>query len=213
MFTFKPFLGAIGLAVSCSTSMAATSTFTNGSEGWSAQGDTQGSLTWASSGGSPGGHVQISDATTGGVTYFVAPVTFLGNFAAAAGSNLTFDLQQVFSGSANQFNNSDVVLQGGGLTIAYDTLVNPANGAWTSYSVPLAATGWRLNDLSGAQISSEQFTSVLSSLTSLKIRAEYQTGADIGKLDNVALVPEASTYSMAIAAICLVLLNRQRKIV
>jgi hypothetical protein len=102
-------------------------------------------------------------------------------------------------------------LQGGGLTIAYDTPVNPANGAWTSYSVPLAATGWRLNDLSGAQISSEQFTTVLSNLTSLKIRAEYQTGADIGKLDNVALVPEASTYNMAIAAICLVLLNRRRK--
>ena len=80
------------------SAVAATSTFELGAEGWTAAGDIEGPLTWLSSGGNPGGHVQIDDLTTGGVTYFVAPVKFLGNQSAAAGTLLRFDLKQVYPG-------------------------------------------------------------------------------------------------------------------
>ncbi len=181
--------------------LAVTSTFDTDAEGWSAQGDIQGPLTWSATGGNPGGHVLIDDLTTGGVTYFVAPALFHGNFSGAFGSLLTFDLMQVYPGGANQFNTEDVILQGNGLTVVYNTASNPGNDTWTSYAVPLSAAGWRLDSLSGSAVTNEQFITVLSNLSALKIRAEYQTGADIGHLDNVALVPEPATTVMFLAGI------------
>ena len=183
------------------SAVAATNTFELGAEGWTAAGDIEGPLTWLSSGGNPGGHVQIDDLTTGGVTYFVAPVKFLGNQSAAAGTLLRFDLKQVYPGGANQFNDEDVILRGNGLTLVYDTATNPTNGAWTSYAVPLSAAGWKLNALNGAAASDGQFASVLSNLTALNIRAEYQSGPDVGHLDNVALVPEPGSVALLLAGL------------
>ena len=168
---------------------AATSTFDLDTDGWVAVGDSEGPLTWQALGGNPGGHSQIDDLTTGGVTYFVAPAKFIGNQSAAAGTLLRFDLQQVYTGSASQFDAADIVLKGSGLTLVYDTAPNPANGAWTSYAVALSAAGWTLNTLDGTAVSDGQFAAVLSQVTGLAIRAEYRTGPDVGHLDNVALVP------------------------
>lgn len=191
--------------------LAVTSTFDTDAEGWSAQGDIEGPLTWSAAGGNPGGNVFIDDLTTGGVTYFVAPALFLGNFAGAFGSQLTFDLMQRYPGGPNQFDAEDVILSGGGLTVVYDTANNPANNGWTSYSVPLSAAGWRLNTLSGIAPTEEQFLAVLSNLSSLRIRAEYQTGADVGHLDNVALVPEPTTVLMLLSGIGCVAFAARRK--
>lgn len=194
--TFARLLTAAGIAFTALPLQAAISAFDTDAEGWTAQGDVEGPLSWSATGGNPGGHAVIDDRTTGGVTYFVAPAAFLGDRSAALGTDLTFDLMQIYPGSPDQFDSPDVVLQGGGLTLAYDTPVNPGNGVWTSYAVRLEAPGWRLNSLSGAQATPQQFASVLSDLTALRIRAEYQTGADIGHLDNVALVPEPATWAM-----------------
>lgn len=191
--------------------LAVTSTFDTDAEGWSAQGDIEGPLTWSATGGNPGGNVFIDDLTTGGVTYFVAPALFLGNFAGAFGSQLTFDLMQRYPGGPNQFDAEDVILSGGGLTVVYDTANNPVNNGWTSYSVPLSAAGWRLNTLSGIAPTEEQFLAVLSNLSSLRIRAEYQTGADVGHLDNVALVPEPTTVLMLLSGIGCVAFAARRK--
>lgn len=181
--------------------LAVTSTFDADAEGWQAQGDVQGTLTWAATGGNPGGHVLIDDLTTGGVTYFVAPAAFRGDQSGALGSMLTFDLMQVYPGRADPFDSSDVILQGNGLTLAFDTTGNPTNGAWTSYAVPLSAPGWKVSSLTGASATAEQFASVLSNLSALKIRAEYQTGPDVGHLDNVALVPEPETTAMLLVGL------------
>ncbi|MFZ5504685.1 MAG: laminin B domain-containing protein [Pseudomonadota bacterium] len=191
--------------------LAVTSTFDTDAEGWSAQGDIEGPLTWSATGGNPGGNVFIDDLTTGGVTYFVAPSLFLGNFAGAFGSQLTFDLMQRYPGGPNQFDAEDVILSGGGFTVVYDTANNPVNNGWTSYSVPLSAAGWRLNTLSGIAPTEEQFLAVLSNLSSLRIRAEYQTGADVGYLDNVALVPEPTTVLMLLSGIGCVAFAARRK--
>jgi len=183
-------LFAMAALAACSCTQAATSRFDTGTEGWTAVGDFAAPLTWSTTGGNPGGHVFIPDQVVGGVTYFVAPIAFLGDKSAAFGTNLTFDLMQVYPGGSNQFNERDVVIEGGGLAIAYDTSPNPPNGSWASYAVPLSTGGWRLNSLSGAVATDQQILSVLSSVTSLRIRAEFQTGADTGRLDNVSLVPE-----------------------
>jgi Laminin B (Domain IV)/PEP-CTERM motif len=203
MFRSLRSLGMAALMVLTLPAGAITSTFDTDSEGWTALGDAVGPLSWAGAGGNPGGHVFINDATLGGVTYFAAPTSFLGNASAALGTSLSFDLMQVFPGSANQFNDEDVVLRGAGLTIAFDLAANPGNGSWTSYAVPLTAAGWHLNTLAGAAVTSEQFAAVLGDLSALQIRAEYQTGTDIGRLDNVVLqstivgaIPEPSTYAL-----------------
>ncbi len=196
-------LATAALALAALPLHAAISTFDAGPEGWSARGDVEGTLSWSATGGNPGGHAFIDDLTIGGVTYFVAPAAFLGNQAAALGTNLTFDLKQVYPGAANQFDTADVILRGGGLVLVYDTPQNPANGAWTSYAVPLSAPGWKLNSLAGAAASADQLATALSSLTALEIRAEYQTGADVGHLDNVALVPEPGTWAMLAAGLAM----------
>jgi hypothetical protein len=177
-------LAAAGM---CAGALAGESRFSTDSEGWFAQGDSQGPLSFSPTGGNPGGHVFINDSVSGGVTYFGAPAAFLGNQSAAIGTALTFDLQQVFVGGAAQFDAADVVLTGGGLTLAFDTTTNPANGSWTSYAVPLTASAWHVGTLAGAAPTDTQFFDVMSSLTSLLIRAEYRTGADVGHLDNVVL--------------------------
>lgn len=184
------------LAAAIAPAHAVTSTFDLDAEGWTAQGDVAGAINWTPTGGNPGGHVNIDDNTTGGTTYFVAPATFLGDKSAALGTNLTFDLMQVYSGSASQFNDADVILEGGGLTLVYDTSINPANGSWTSYSVPLTAGDWQLNGLGGLAATTQQLETTLSSLSALWIRAEYRSGADVGHLDNVTLVPEPTTWAM-----------------
>jgi len=176
-----------------------SSTFDIDADGWTAAGDFTGApVTWLSTGGNPGGTIEINDAVLGGVTYFVAPAKFLGNQSGAFGQTLSFDLQQHISGGSNQFNERDVILSGGGLTLVLDTAVNPAFDAWTHYSVPLAAGAWRVSALNGVLASDTQIQTVLGSLSALNIRAEFQTGADTDYLDNVVLaaVPEPATVAL-----------------
>lgn len=185
-----PLLAAVALALAAPLAHSASSRFDAGTEGWTAIGDFAAPLSWSATGGNPGGHVFIPDQVIGGVTYFVAPSAFLGDQSAAFGTLLRFDLRQDFPGAANPFDERDVVLTGGGLTLVYDTSPNPPNGGWASYAVPLSAGGWRVGTLSGALATDGQMVSVLSGLTQLLIRAEFQTGSDTGRLDNVSLVPE-----------------------
>jgi hypothetical protein len=192
---------ALATLLLCAAAQAATSTFDHSLEGWTAVGDSEGPLRWSATGGRPSGHVLIDDQTLGGITYFVAPKAFLGDQSAAFGSLLGFDLMQVYGGRPNQVNHPDVMLQGAGLSLVYDTAVNPANGSWSSYAVPLKAGGWRLDSLTGALASDAQLRAVLSQLTALKIRAEFQSGSDIGHLDNVSMVPEPASTALFVAGL------------
>lgn len=198
-------------AALCGPAFGVTSSFDTDSEGWQAIGDVAGTLNWSATGGNPGGHVSITDLTTGGVTYFVAPAKFLGDQSAAYGTTLGFDLMQVYSGGPNQFNAEDVILQSASLTLVYDTSVNPANGSWTSYAVPLAAGGWKVSSLAGPVATAQQMQSVLANLTGLRIRAEYQTGPDLDRLDNVTMVPEPATLALWGAGLGALMLRLRRR--
>jgi len=169
-----------------------SSTFNTGTDGWSAAGDFAAPVTWTATGGNPDGSVFIEDSVTGGTTYFVAPAKYLGDHSDAYGQSLTFDLKQVI-GSPNQFDNDDVILAASGLTLAYNTTNNPAlNGSWTSFTVPLTESGWHVGSIAGTAATQSQFKIVLAAISDLRIRAEYQTGADTDYLDNVHL--KAQTF-------------------
>lgn len=165
------------------------STFDADTEGWTFVGDGTG-LTHVVSGGNPGGFVQASDRAAGSVWYWAAPANFLGDQASAYGGNLLFDLAQ--SAVTSQFNADDVILLGAGQRLVHDLPANPGVD-WTSYTVPLEASAWRINSRTGDPASEAQLQTVLGALTALHIRGEYRDGGDTGKLDNVRLEsgPEA----------------------
>lgn len=190
-----------GFFFACAAAHAVTSTFDTGAEGWTVSGDVAVPVQWFAAGGNPGGHIRAVDAVIGDVTYFQAPGVYLGDQSGAINTNLSFDLQQTISGSPNQFDDSDVVLVGGGLTLAFDTAMNPNIGSWSHYEVPLTASLWHVSNFAGPVATDEQFSQVLSSLGALRIRAEYQTGADTGYLDNVSLVPEPQSWAMLLCGV------------
>ena len=164
----------------------AVSTFNTGVDGWTVFGDGIGPV-FEPGAGNPPGDIISTDRVTGSTWFFNAPAKFLGDQSAALLGSLTFDLSQSLANG--QFDFADVVVVGGGLTLAFDTGTNPAAfPAFTSYVVPLnASAGWRLNAIGGPAATSEQLETVLSALTALLIRGEFRAGADQGRLDNVVL--------------------------
>jgi Laminin B (Domain IV) len=154
-----------------------------------------------STGGNPGGYISIIDPDgglpVGNTQFWSAPSKFLGNQGTSYGGSLSFDLSN--TPSNNQFNEEDLVLVGGGLTLVFDTLGN-LTASWTHYSVGLLETGWKVDSLTGLAATQAQMQSALSSLSALYIRGEFQLGADTEGLDNVRLaasaIPEPSAQTL-----------------
>lgn len=167
---------------------AQISTFDFDNEGWKCDGDPQSTNAyWVSSGGNPGGHIQMHDASTGGTWYFVAPAQFLGMKCDAYGKFIRYDQFVSDASNANTF--PDVVLAGNGLTLVFDHPIQPSNN-WMHYDLFLREdAGWRIgNTVNGAVPTQQQFKSVLANVTALRIRGEYHHFAlDNGGLDNVKL--------------------------
>ena len=185
--------GTLTIVPQTSGSGAVSSTFDEDDDGWKITGDAQGGASvpdYESTVGNPAPSISATDDVQGGTWYFEAPGKFLGDKAALYGGSLSFDLMQEFSGSASQFDNTDVSLTGGGLTMTYDTAQNPGGGTsgmWTSYSLTLDESGdWMVN---GSSASQSQIQTVLGDLTNLSIRGEYRSGSDKGYLDNVSMQP------------------------
>ncbi|MBL7827583.1 MAG: hypothetical protein JNJ57_13195, partial [Saprospiraceae bacterium] len=168
--------------------VAQNCTFDFSNEGWTADGDAlNGACVWQSTGGTPGGYIRTTDASTGGTWYFVAPDKFEGIKCDAYGRFLRYD--QYVSNNSNPNNNPDVVIKGGAnLTLVFNNPVLPGT-SWTHYDILLREdAGWRLNNLNGATPTEAQFRDVLTNITSLRIRGEYYSQADdYGGLDNVNL--------------------------
>ena len=193
-------------AVPVAAAPIVASTFDTGVDGWTISGDGTGPV-FEPGAGRPPGDIIGTDQVLGGVWFFNAPAKFLGDQSAALLGSLTFDLSQ--SIAIAQFAFDDVVLIGGGLTLAFDTATNPAAfPAFTSYVVPLnAVAGWRLNTIGGPAATPEQLETVLSALTALRIRGEFVNGGDQGRLDNVVLnsdgqaaVPEPTSLALLVMA-------------
>ena len=185
-----PWSGSAGAAI-------VQSTFDTGDEGWTVTGDAQGaSVTpdWHSTGGNPGGYVSADDNVQGGTWYWKAPAKFRGNHLNAYGDTLSYDLRQ--SSLNSQFNNVEIHLTGGGLSLTRET-PHPGTG-WTPYSINLTESGWLIGQ---AAPSETQMKQVLANITDLQIRGEFVSGSDTGSLDNVVMTPEPATMILLTAAI------------
>jgi gliding motility-associated-like protein len=167
-----------------------SSTFDTDNEGWRTTGDPSTETpAWVSMGGNPGGYIRGTDAAIGGIWYFRAPAKFTGNKCEAYGRYLRWD--QTINGTPNQQQgpggSPDVLLFGGGLTLAYDNPDAPGT-TWTHYDILLREdAGWRLNNNSGPVPTQAEFRAALANLTGLQIRGEFITGDDNGCLDNFIL--------------------------
>ncbi|MCS7035483.1 MAG: laminin B domain-containing protein [Saprospiraceae bacterium] len=169
--------------------LAQHSTFDTDNEGWGAVGDPVSSVAiWIPTGGNPGGHIRVTDAATGDLWYFSAPLKFRGNKCGAYGRYLRWEQ---YASDTSQISpiggRPDVVLIGGGLTLTYDLTYSPQK-TWTPFEVLLREdAGWRLNNLNGPTPTPAEFRAALANISALRIRGEYFTGADFGGLDNVVL--------------------------
>lgn len=162
----------------------AASTFDSNAEGWTVIGDAI-TPVWQATGGNPGGYLQAIDEVGGDTWFWVAPPKFLGNKAATYGGMLSFDLRQ--SAIEDPFWDLDLVLEGGGLTLAYDFPADPGT-AWTSYAVILhEEVGWRRWGDEVVPATAADMQAVLADLIALRVRGEFQNGEDTGSLDNVIL--------------------------
>lgn len=146
-------------------------------------------------GGNPGGFVGITDPDNGDF-YFQAPSTILGDLSRLYGGSLSYELKVDL---ADYDGAPDVIMVGDGLVLVAE-LGTPTPGEWSRLSVCLGENGpWKLGSLSGAAPSAAEFVRVLSNLTSLRIRGEYvagQLGVEVGRMDNVFIVPEPGIWAL-----------------
>ncbi len=171
---------------SCDPLCTVTSTFDSSNEDWLILNNgARSEPNYIPTGGNPGGHIAANDEMGDITWFFKAPSKYHGDFSAALGSTLTFDLKQ--SSLSSQFDLHDVRLTGVALSISFDTRSNPGTD-WTSYTIRLDETaGWRVGSLDGPAATRSDILTVLADLTDLLIRGEFVSGPDTGALDNVVL--------------------------
>jgi hypothetical protein len=135
-------------------------------------------------GGNPGGFLSMTDPT-GNAWYWYAPAKFLGNKATAYGGSLSFDL--AVTGSGAPFDEEDVILVGGGLTLVTTLPARPGT-TFTSYRVDLTEAGWKRDSPTGTPATASDMTTALGALTAIYIRGEFLLAMDdVGSIDNIVL--------------------------
>jgi laminin B (domain IV) len=133
-------------------------------------------------GGNPGGHLSLADPTAN-AWYWYAPAKFLGDRHAAYGGTLSFDL--AVTGTGTPFDEEDVILVGGGVTLVFTLPARPGT-SFTSYQATLTEAGWKRDTRSGPAATLADMQTVLGALT--YIRGEYLLASDdVGRIDNVVI--------------------------
>ena len=176
-------------------------------------------VTYNATGGNPGGYISAAD-TDNGWQYFQAGSAFTGDFSAAYGGAVTFDLIRLdlFSTSVISPAGPILAITDGTTVLVYSgSEPTPVNGSWTNYSISLLAGSWTVGDPTGAAATAGQLTTVLSSLSGLYILGDFTSGApatsnaDAFGLDNVSIVsdPEPATGMLMGGALAAAALARK----
>lgn len=192
------------------------SDFETGLDGWlpytAGTHDAAVSVSWNATAGVGGsGALVLNDPGTGADDYFVAPAKFLGDKSSCYGGTLSFALELTLSAVSGLPEN--LLLTGGGLTIAASLSPAPTTGGFTSYSLSLVETsGWHLAGTATAP-TQMQMQSILGNLTEFRLLGDWGNGAEAARLDNVRLaaVPEPSTLLLLAAGGALIGLVRRRQ--
>jgi hypothetical protein len=190
----------------------AASTFDSGADGWHISdylGNGTGVANWVN------GVIQKADQF--GETSFHAPTKFNGDWSSLYGSTLSFDLTE--TGRDALADNYYTAVIASGTNVLYWYGGAPTT-SFTTFVAQLSISDarWRLGGtgfdaLSGAAPTEADFKGVLSNVTRLQINAEFITGADNSRLDNVILgpVPEPETYAMLLAGLGLIAASVKRR--
>lgn len=168
-------------------------------DGWQkySGGDGGSSVTWSASGGDgDSGCLVLNDAASGQNDYFAAPAKFLGDQSIFYGGTLGFDFKITSSVELPVADN--VILSGNGISIACALPVTPVTTGFTTYSLSLLpSSGWYMIGTTIAPTQT-QMQGLLTSLTDLRILADWHNGPESDILDNVhfAAIPEPNTGAL-----------------
>lgn len=168
------------------------SLFEDDAEGWTIVGDAQGGYIEASyspDGGVIEGYIYADDDVAGGVWYFSAPQSYLGDKNEYYGATLNYSLFQN-SNMSDQFESEDIIFKSNDKQIFYLISEYPTSD-WTPYSIEIANNGqWYYGSFEGERsIATEaQIKDVLSNVTEFWIRGEFESGSDDGGLDKVEIL-------------------------
>jgi hypothetical protein len=197
----------------------ASSTFNTNDEGWTngnfnSTTPSPTSVNYLSTGGNPGGHIQVADNYNWNA--FLAPASYLGNQSAAYLGTVTFDLYDTYTDTTP----SPGIMISDGTTFLYSPLIldSAAGGPpFVSFSVQFkASTGWSLNVDGSSAANEAQMQSVLANLQILAIDADWNNGPDNVHLDNVVLssaptgVPEPGCIALVAPFAMWLVLRRRR---
>jgi hypothetical protein len=202
--------GALLVGVAARASLV--STFDLDAEGWKTADLSQvtGKPTGATAAVSYNSSGYIVTSDTLDWCNFAAPSAFLGDKSAYYGGRFSFDLGDTY----NDFGVPGalvagplIVLYGNNTVIAVPSLP-PAKQGFTHYSLPLLAGNWLAVTSFApgglAPASTATIRHVLENLQGVYISADWHTGEDDSRLDNVVLaapVPEPSTFLTGFVAL------------
>lgn len=163
--------------------VALASAFASDAEGWTIFGDGS-PIEHFPADDTSDGYICSTDQDTGIGWYFQAPESWLGDQSGAYGGSLAYSLRQ--PSTQRQYDAPDVILEGGGFTLNYDTSENPGED-WTEYDVSLREdAGWIRADTRAAP-TQDEFQAALADVTALRIRGEFINGEDTGCMDYAQL--------------------------
>lgn len=149
------------------------------------------------SGGNPGGYLSVVDPDgtwpIGNTQYWKAPANLLGNRLDHLDGEIAFDV--LLTTNLTNFDEDDILITGGGVTLAWFTGVQPVPNVWTHVAAPLSVGGWHVGDRSGPLATQADLTTVLGALGSMYLRGEFQLGPDVMGLDNVVFAAPASAQA------------------
>ena len=164
------------------------SSFDDGLDGWTSNKPAE--VSWAATGGNPGGYVRFEDATVGN-TYLYAPEKFLGDWRPYNDVGiLLYDFQLLHLGSYLDIRDYSVSISGPGGTAQWTSPGPEGLNPWECIVILMTESTW--------QVTSGSWTGALADVQELSIMIELVAGLgsareDISGIDNVALVPEPAS--------------------
>lgn len=162
----KIFLCLAIFLISLSAHAALTFGFDSNLQGWTGNAG-QGTITYQSTGGNPGGFLQDQDTGNGDMTVYV-PLSALGNLSAYLNGTLSFDAKNISGEAADYDGFGTVTITGSAGTASLDIsfLGNPVPGiGWITYSVLLDPVTW------GAPMAA-----ILADVTNIAIVLDFHSG-------------------------------------
>ncbi len=181
-----PLLVGIIIFLSLSTpalaTVVASSTFDSDLNGWTGVAGQTTFITYASTGGNPGGYIRNNDrGPTGG--QIVAPVEYLGNWTSLDGvGTLKWDFNLLNQGIGTISEPLDARISGPGGSATFDSGIFTPVGSWITVTAPIDETLWTLT--------TGDWDSLLGDVTELRLLIENvfsRNGGETTGIDNVSL--------------------------